>query len=80
MKDDTLAVPLTDRINNEFSHLEGLFERGATPIDISEMKKIAGFILQKIEENDPDQYSALLQSIDVTEEPAEESQTVVEAQ
>jgi hypothetical protein len=36
--------------------------------------------LQKIEERDRNQYSALLQSIGVTEEPAEELQTLVEVQ
>lgn len=63
--DDALASSLTDRINNEFSHLEGLFERSVLPIDVPEMKTTASFILRKIEEKDPDQYSALLQSIGV---------------
>lgn len=57
------ASTMTDRINNEFSHLEGLFERSMTPIDIPEMKKIAKFILEKIKENDNDQYEALMYSI-----------------
>lgn len=63
--DDALASSLTDRINNEFSHLEGVFERSVLPIDVPEMKTTASFILRKIEEKDPDQYSALLQSIGV---------------
>lgn len=63
--DDALAASLTDRINNEFSHLAGVFERSILPIDIPEMKTTASFILRKIEEKDPDQYSALLQSIGV---------------
>ena len=54
---------MTDRINNEFSHLEGLFERSMIPIDIPEMKKTADFILRKIREKDNDQYEALLISI-----------------
>lgn len=61
--DDALAASLTDRINNEFSHLAGVFERSVLPIDVPEMKTTASFILRKIEEKDPDQYSALLQSI-----------------
>jgi|GEM_PF-3308000 len=65
-----------NRINSEFSHLKGAFERGALPIDVPEMKAAADFILRKIKEKDPDQYSALLQSIGEPEEP----QTVVEAQ
>ncbi|MEJ2065684.1 MAG: AAA family ATPase, partial [Reinekea sp.] len=63
--DDALAASLTDRINNEFSHLAGVFERSVLPIDVPEMKTTASFILRKIEEKDPDQYSALLQSIGV---------------
>ncbi|MDC0663587.1 AAA family ATPase [Marinobacter sp. SS21] len=63
--DDALAASLTDRINNEFSHLAGVFERSVLPIDVPEMKTTANFILRKIKEKDPDQYSALLQSIGV---------------
>lgn len=59
------ASSLTDRINNEFSHLETLFEKGMTPIDIPEMKKTATFILDKIKEKDSEQYEALLLSIGV---------------
>lgn len=77
--DDALAASLTDRINNEFSHLAGLFERSVLPIDVPEMKTTANFILRKIKEKDPDQYSALLQSIGATEELAEESPTAAEA-
>lgn len=75
--EDALAASLTDRINNEFSHLAGVFERSVLPIDVPEMKTTANFILRKIKEKDPDQFSALLQSIGVTEEPAEELQTKV---
>ena len=57
------ATVLTDRMNNELSHLEEIFERGMIPIDIPELKKIAQFILDKIKENDNDQYEALLESI-----------------
>ncbi|MDC6406320.1 MULTISPECIES: AAA family ATPase [Maribacter] len=59
------ASIMTDRINNEFSHLEGLFERSMTPIDIPEMKKTAEFILDKIKEKDNEQYEALLSSIGI---------------
>jgi wobble nucleotide-excising tRNase len=61
--DNNQASSMTDRINNEFSHLEGLFERSMTPIDVPEMKKTATFILDKIKEKDIDQYEALLVSI-----------------
>ena len=63
--DENVPAILTDRINNEYSHLAGVFERGSTPIEVPEMKTAAKYILQKIGENDPDQYSALLQSIGV---------------
>ena len=61
--DDALAASLTDRVNNEYSHLAGVFERSIQPIDVPEMKTVASFILRKIREKDPDQYAALLQSI-----------------
>lgn len=64
-EDNIQAAIMTDRINNEFSHLEGLFERSMTPIDIPEMKKTATFILDKIKEKDYEQYEALLMSIGV---------------
>lgn len=63
--DNRQASTMTDRINNEFSHLEGLFERSMTPIDIPEMKKTATFLLDKIKEKDNEQYEALLLSIGV---------------
>ncbi|MBB6481540.1 AAA family ATPase [Spirochaeta isovalerica] len=62
---DALSSALTDRINNEYSHLEGLFERSVMPVDVPEMKSTAKFILDKINEKDPEQYEALLQSIGV---------------
>lgn len=66
--DDALASSLTDRINNEYSHLAGVFERSVMPIDVPEMKTTAEFILKKIKEKDIDQYSALLHSIGEDEE------------
>lgn len=78
--DDALAASLTDRINNEFSHLAGIFERSTSPIDIPEMKTTAKFILRKIKEKDPDQYSALLQSIGATDESAVGPQGAEETQ
>ncbi len=77
-EDDALTSSLTDRVSNEFSHLSDVIERSVSPIDVPEMKTTAKFILQKIEEKDPDQYSALLQSIDVAEESDEETQNAVD--
>ena len=71
--DDAFAASLTDRINNEFSHLAGVFERSVLPVDVPEMKTTANFILRKIKEKDADQYSALLQSIGVNEESGAET-------
>lgn len=64
--DDTLSTMLTERINNEYSHLAGVFERSISPIDVPEMQKSAQFILNQIKFKDPDQYNALLESIGVT--------------
>ena len=62
---DRQASSMTDRINNEYSHLEGIFERSMIPIDVPEMKKVAAFVLDKIKEKDNEQYDALLKSIGV---------------
>jgi wobble nucleotide-excising tRNase len=62
---DTQSAVLTERVNNELSHLEELFDRGMVPVDIPELKKVAQFILNKIEENDDEQYEALLESIGI---------------
>ncbi len=59
------ASTLTDRVNNELSHLEEIFDRGMNPIEIPELKRVAQFILDKIQEKDPEQYEALLESIGI---------------
>lgn len=77
------SVPavLVDRINNEYSHLAGVFERGSTPVEIPEMQIAAKSILERIKNKDPDQYSDLLLSIGVDEDPlAEVAVTAEEAQ
>jgi len=68
---DEQAVSLIQRISNEFSHLK-IIERGVVPMRVPEMKTTAKFILQKIKEKDPDQYSALLYSIHLEEKTVEE--------
>lgn len=57
-----IPAVLTDRVNNEYSHLCGVFERGATVVEVPEMKNVAKLIIKKIE-SDTDQYNALLKSI-----------------
>lgn len=61
--DNPIASSLLQRVNNEFSHLYGAFERGMKPIDIPEMQLVASFILQKVNEHDPAQYDSLILSI-----------------
>ena len=45
---DSIASSLTERFYHEYSHLSGSFERGQTPVNSPEIKKIAVNILQKI--------------------------------
>lgn len=64
--DKNIPAVLTERINNEYSHLSGVFERGATVIEVPEMNKAAKLIIERIKE-DNNQYEALLRSIGVLE-------------
>lgn len=61
--DDSAATALTNRVSNELSHLEEIFDRSMRPVDIPEIPRLANFVLDKIFEKDPDQYNALLKSI-----------------
>jgi len=60
---DKVPAILMDRINNEYSHLCGGFERGAMPVVVPEMKTVACQILERIKELDREQYKALLNSV-----------------
>jgi wobble nucleotide-excising tRNase len=62
-KEDKAAIDLTNRLDNELSHLEEIFDRSMRPIEIPEIPKLANYVLKKMEEKDVDQYNALLQSI-----------------
>jgi wobble nucleotide-excising tRNase len=53
---------LTDRINNEYSHFSGVFERGALPVVVPEMQRVAKQIIACLK-RDKDQFNALLKSI-----------------
>ncbi len=55
---------MVKRLAHEQSHLGGVFDRGAQPIDHAEISKVATFVLKKIRENDRDQFTCLLESID----------------
>lgn len=65
---EKIPAVLTDRINNEYSHLCGVFERGSTPVEVPEMQKAAKQIIERLK-NDHEQYSALLKSIGESEGP-----------
>ena len=71
--DQEIPVILTTRINNEYSHLAGCFERGALPIDIPEIKQAAIKIIDCLKK-DPEQFSAFLSSIGVTPPEMEQVQ------
>lgn len=60
---DPSTEALVQRLTNEFSHLGGIFDRSAQPIDSQTISDLAKFILKKIRENDRSQYDCLLQSI-----------------
>lgn len=60
--EEKVPAVLIDRINNEYSHLCGIFERGSTPVEEPEMQKAAKQIIEVLR-SDPEQYSALLKSI-----------------
>ncbi|TXI01643.1 MAG: hypothetical protein E6Q76_16750, partial [Rhizobium sp.] len=61
--DDDTAIALANRLNNELSHLESIFDRSMKPVEIPEIPKLANYVLDKIYEKDPHQYNSLLKSI-----------------
>lgn len=63
--EDSIPAVLTDRINNEYSHLCGVFERGATPIEVPEMQSAARLIIQRLKQ-DSAQFSSLMRSVGET--------------
>ena len=58
-----IATSLANRVNNEFSHLEEIFDRSMRPLDVPEITKLANFVLDTMRQKDPDQYQALLDSM-----------------
>lgn len=63
--EEKIPAVLIDRINNEYSHLCGVFERGSTPVEVPEMQTAARQIIERLKE-DMGQYEALLKSIGET--------------
>ena len=60
--DEKIPAVLVDRINNEYSHLAGVFERGSTPVEVPEMQSAARLIIERLKK-DKEQFSALLKSV-----------------
>lgn len=78
---DDISTTISGRINNELSHLKDIFDRSIRPVEIPEIPKLAQFILNKIKNEDPEQFDALLSSIGEQEEKyaifqTKENQTV----
>lgn len=62
-EEEDTAVALINRLNNEFSHLEAVPDRGFKPVEIPEIAKVANYVLEKIYASDKEQYNSLLKSI-----------------
>lgn len=60
---DEIESIITGRLNNEYSHLCGILERGEQIVEVPEMNKIALLIINRIKEKDEEQFNALLNSI-----------------
>jgi wobble nucleotide-excising tRNase len=60
---DNIPAVFTNRLNNEYSHLCGIFERGESVLEEPEMYKAAKLIIERIKQEDIGQYEALLNSI-----------------
>src|SRR5690606_14017939 len=52
---ENIPAIFTDRLNNEYSHLSGILERGESVIEVPEMNKAAKLIIERIKE-DTEQY------------------------
>jgi len=76
-REEKIPAVLTGRINNEYSHLCGVFERGSTPVEVPEMQTAARQIIERLKE-DKEQYSALLKSVGVNDEPLEGKVVTIE--
>lgn len=66
-EDEDTAIVLINRLNNEFSHLESVPDRGFKPVEIPEIAKVANYVLDKIYASDKMQYNSLLKSINEPE-------------
>lgn len=66
-EEEDTAIALVNRLNNEFSHLAEVPDRGFKPVEIPEIAKVANYVLDKIYTSDKIQYNSLLKSIDEPE-------------
>lgn len=62
-EEEDTAIALVNRLNNEFSHLAEVPDRGFKPVEIPEIAKVANYVLDKIYTSDKVQYNSLLKSI-----------------
>ena len=62
-EEDQASIDLTNRLENELSHLEEIFDRSMRPIEIPEIPKLANYVIGKVKEKDLEQYNALMKSI-----------------
>ena len=65
--DNRVYSLLVERVNNEFSHLMGNLERGASSLDYREIQLVANLILKAIKKHDEQQYESLLSSVGIKE-------------
>lgn len=68
--DDDIAIALINRLSNELSHLEEIFDRSMKPVEIPEIPKLANFVLDRMYKADKEQYNSLLKSIGEPERTA----------
>ncbi len=62
---DSLTISVLNRLNNEYSHMCGVFERGERIVDVPEILKVAKTITERIKIKDPEQYQSLVNGISV---------------
>jgi wobble nucleotide-excising tRNase len=60
---DDVSYNLVRRVVNEYSHLEGSFDRALVPIDIEAIKQVSQAVMNKIKTQDEEQYNALIDSV-----------------
>ncbi len=70
---DDIAFEVLNRLHNEYSHLEGIPDRGMTQMNSAEIKKSARLILLKVSEKNPSQFCGLCESIEVDSNLANEN-------